>query len=199
MYREKTIKELKEELKEGKTTAEDLYSKALRLAMDTPSEPEIIVPEEDKPSVEVVKVADKKEDVKAGETVNYTITVKNTGNVTLKDVAVSDTITTSAGDTNLPIYSDNEYKNEVTSIATIQVGETITLYTKYTVTQADIDAQVEISNIATAMDTPSDPEIVIPEEDKPSVEVVKVADVVIVSETATSFNVTFPVFFTVIV
>lgn len=32
MYREKTIKELKEELKEGKTTAEDLYGKALRLA-----------------------------------------------------------------------------------------------------------------------------------------------------------------------
>lgn len=32
MYREKTIKELKEELKEGKITAEDLYSKALRLA-----------------------------------------------------------------------------------------------------------------------------------------------------------------------
>ena len=32
MYREKTIKELNEELKEGKITAEDLYSKALRLA-----------------------------------------------------------------------------------------------------------------------------------------------------------------------
>lgn len=32
MYREKTIKELKEELKDGKITAEDLYSKALRLA-----------------------------------------------------------------------------------------------------------------------------------------------------------------------
>lgn len=32
MYREKTIKELKEELKEGKITAEDLYSKALRFA-----------------------------------------------------------------------------------------------------------------------------------------------------------------------
>lgn len=32
MYREKTIKELKEELKEGKITADDLYSKALRLA-----------------------------------------------------------------------------------------------------------------------------------------------------------------------
>ena len=32
MYRDKTIKELKEELKDGKITAEDLYSKALRLA-----------------------------------------------------------------------------------------------------------------------------------------------------------------------
>lgn len=32
MYREKTIKELKEDLREGKITAEDLYSKALRLA-----------------------------------------------------------------------------------------------------------------------------------------------------------------------
>lgn len=32
MYREKTIKELKEELKEGKITADDLYGKSLRLA-----------------------------------------------------------------------------------------------------------------------------------------------------------------------
>lgn len=32
MYRDKTIKELKEELKEGKITADDLYGKALRLA-----------------------------------------------------------------------------------------------------------------------------------------------------------------------
>ena len=32
MYREKTIKELKEDLKEGKITADDLYEKALRLA-----------------------------------------------------------------------------------------------------------------------------------------------------------------------
>lgn len=32
MYREKTIKELKEDLKEGKITADDLYGKALRLA-----------------------------------------------------------------------------------------------------------------------------------------------------------------------
>ena len=32
MYREKTIKELKEDLKEGKITADDLYGKSLRLA-----------------------------------------------------------------------------------------------------------------------------------------------------------------------
>ena len=32
MYREKTIKELKEDLKEGKITADDLYEKSLRLA-----------------------------------------------------------------------------------------------------------------------------------------------------------------------
>ena len=37
------------------------------------------------PSVEVIKVADKTENVKAGDVINYTITVKNTGNVTLKD------------------------------------------------------------------------------------------------------------------
>ena len=32
MYREKTITELKEDLKEGRTTADELYAKATRLA-----------------------------------------------------------------------------------------------------------------------------------------------------------------------
>ena len=58
----------------------------------------------------------------------------------------------------------------------MEVGEVVTLYTKYTVEQADIDNQVTITNIATAMNTPSDPVPTTPEEPAPSVSVVKEAD-----------------------
>ena len=110
----------------------------------------------------VVKEADKTT-VKAGDTVNYTIKVTNTGNVTLTNVSVTDKITLATGEETLDIYSDAEYKNKVTEIAQLKVGEEVTLYAKYDVTQADIDAQQTIVNVATAGTTPSDPVPVTPE------------------------------------
>ena len=143
-------------------------------------EDEEVTPVEETPQVSVVKVADKTENVKAGETINYTITVKNTGNVTLEKIPVVDTITTSNGTFNLTVYSDKEYTTEITEIESLGVGETVELYAKYTVTQGDIDAQATISNIATATvpgedPTESDPEETTPEAPVPGISVVKEA------------------------
>ena len=133
-------------------------------------------PVEEMQKVDVVKATTQTETVKAGDIVNYTIKVKNTGNVTLTNVSVTDKITLAAGEETLDIYSDAEYKNEVTEIAKLEVGEEVTLYAKYEVTQADIDAQKQITNVATAGTTPSNPVPVTPEKSNPSMSVVKKAD-----------------------
>ena len=120
-------------------------------------------PVEEFQDVEVVKATTQTEKVKVGDTVNYTIKVKNTGNVTLANVLVTDKIKLAAGDETLDIYSDAEYKNKVTEIAKLEVGEEVTLYAKYTVKQSDIDAQKTITNVATANGTDSNEVPVTPE------------------------------------
>ncbi len=159
---------------------------------ENPGEPEKVededdetTPVEDTPGVNVVKVANKTENVKAGETINYTITVTNTGNVTLENIPVTDTITTSEEEPiNLPVYSDVDCTIEVTEIESLGVGETATLYAKYTVTQDDIDTQTTISNIAYATvpgeekPTPSDPVPTTPETPAPGIVVEKTATAV---------------------
>ena len=120
-------------------------------------------PVEEMQKVDVVKATTQTETVKAGDIVNYTIKVKNTGNVTLTNVPVTDKITLAAEEETLDIYSDAEYKNKVTEIAQLKVGEEVTLYAKYEVTQADIDAQQTITNVATANGTKSNEVPVTPE------------------------------------
>ncbi len=126
-------------------------------------------------NMSVVKEADKTT-VKAGDTVNYTITVTNTGNVTLTKIPVTDVLTTSKGTQNLTLYLDKEYTTPVTEIEKLEVtgeGSTIKLYAKYDVTQADIDAQQTIINVATAKDTDSKEVPVTPENSNPSMSVQK--------------------------
>ncbi len=82
--------------------------------------------------------------VDAGETVTYTVTVENTGNVSLTDIQVNDpmvSLTYQSGDTNANTILD--------------VGETWVYTGTYTVTQADIDSG-SISNIATVSYTDPD-------------------------------------------
>ena len=144
-------------------------------AKDTDSKEVPVTPENSNPSMSVVKEADKTT-VKAGDTVNYTITVTNTGNVTLTKIPVTDVLTTSKGTQNLTLYLDKEYTTPVTEIEKLEVtgeGSTIKLYAKYDVTQADIDAQQTIINVATAKDTDSKEVPVTPEKSNPSIDVQK--------------------------
>lgn len=88
-----------------------------------------------------------------GEVIEYTFTIKNIGNVTLTDIALTDAhnglntdtltnfqYTTCASDTGTPDHAiDNTEGAEKVTLATINVGETVTCTATYTVSQADID------------------------------------------------------------
>ena len=69
-----------------------------------------------------------------GDVIDYTITVENTGNVTLTDIVVTDPTATITGGS---------------PIAGLAPGATATVTASYTVTQADLDAG-EVENTATA-------------------------------------------------
>ncbi len=79
-----------------------------------------------------------------GEKITYKITAKNTGNLTLKDVVVSDELTGNTGDKAFKI--DGEFKP----------GDKKTFETSYTVTEADLGKTVV--NVATATGTTPDPD-----------------------------------------
>lgn len=88
------------------------------------------------PSLKVTKSIDMETETYSavGQVINYTITVENTGNVTLTDITVTDPTATITGGS---------------PIASLAPGETATATASYTVTQADLDAG-EITNTATA-------------------------------------------------
>ncbi|NKI35099.1 DUF11 domain-containing protein, partial [Wenzhouxiangella sp. XN79A] len=83
----------------------------------------------------------------AGQTIDYTIVVANTGNVTQTGVSTTDV---------LPDGTNGTLSGPVESITTdgqLEVGETWTYTISYTVTQADIDAGVDLVNTATVTTT----------------------------------------------
>ena len=83
-------------------------------------------------------------DVVVGEVITYTYVVENTGNVTLTSVSVSD------------VHSGAGPLGAITpaSVASLAVGDSVTFTADYTVTQADIDAGDDITNMATMSATP---------------------------------------------
>lgn len=99
---------------------------------------DIVINGNQNPDILVIKSANPDEFTQAGDEITYSITVTNTGNVTLTDVEVTDPLT---GFTDV--------------IPSLAPGETVTLTTTYTVTAADV-ANGSITNTASASGTSPD-------------------------------------------
>ncbi|WP_416971486.1 LPXTG cell wall anchor domain-containing protein [Streptomyces sp. 4F14] len=102
------------------------------------------VPTEVKPGLKVVKSADKVKLV-LGETITYSFVVTNTGNVTVKEVAVQEGEFTGSGQ-----LSEVSCPDEAGSLAP---GASVTCTATYVITQDDVDAG-KISNSATVTGVP---------------------------------------------
>ena len=97
--------------------------------------------------------------VTAGDTISYTITAENTGNVVLDNVSITDAQTPTGGSASslTPTYSSGDADSD----SAIDVGETWTWTVSYSLTQADIDAG-GLSNLATVtVDDPDDNSITV--------------------------------------
>ena len=104
----------------------------------------------------VTSVADTNGDLKdsAGDTVNFEITVSNTGEVDYESVSLSnDTLTRGTDGTGATLTMTAPSTNDNTVDTTLAVGETWTYTASYVLTQDDIDAG-GVSNIATFTGTP---------------------------------------------
>ena len=92
----------------------------------------------------MTKVADKTSNVKVGDLITYTYTVKNNGNATIKTVKLVDTHN---GTLNALTPSFVSFNVGATSTHTLNVidllqpGDTATYTATYTVTQTDIDTR----------------------------------------------------------
>ena len=103
------------------------------------------VPATQTPAIDLVKTVDKTTLV-AGQTLNYTFTATNTGNVTLTNVVIAETSFTGSG-------SMSALTCVPPQPATLAPGAVLTCTATYVVTQADVDAG-SVDNTATATGTP---------------------------------------------
>ncbi|WP_370532080.1 beta strand repeat-containing protein, partial [Clavibacter sp. VKM Ac-2872] len=104
-----------------------------------------VVTADPNPSVAVVKSANPSSIMNAGETVDYSFVVTNTGNVTLTNASVSETQFSGTG--TAPVVSCPD------AAASLAPGASVTCTASYVATQADVDAG-SITNTATATGTP---------------------------------------------
>ena len=100
-----------------------------------PAESTVTVELKQQPKLELEKKADKTEVAKADESVAYTFTVKNTGNVTVKTITID----------------DKKIANVNCTTAELAPGAETECNGEYKVTQAEIDAGDDIVNTATAI------------------------------------------------
>jgi gliding motility-associated-like protein/uncharacterized repeat protein (TIGR01451 family) len=124
-------------------------------------------------SITLQKTANKTTNIQAGDVIDYTYVVTNTGNVTVSSVTVNDAHpgTGILGDINTTDPVDN-----------IAPGEDVTFTASYTVTVEDITNNVPITNTATATATGADngsamaidTETITPEAAAPSISIIKV-------------------------
>ncbi len=111
---------------------------------DNPVEGELTV---HKPSYTVVKEAAQDRFHEAGEVLNYTVTVENTGQVAIEDLYITDTLVPTAEMT----LAESGTADEI-----LEVGETWTLTYTYTVKQTDVAAG-KVRNTVTVTD-PANPD-----------------------------------------
>ena len=108
---------------------------------------------------------------KAGEKVKYEIVVENTGNVTLYDITVEDKLTNESNPNAKVTFTDlaggTLNDDNTVTLETLAVGESVTLKAEYKITQADVDAQKTITNVATAKGKDPDEEEVDPKDPTP--------------------------------
>ena len=105
---------------------------------------ESISPTAPQPEAVFSKIASPDADLNEGDTVTYTYTVENTGNVTLNDVTVTD------------VHGGSGALSAITpATASIAPGTLQDFTATYVITQADFDANTDIANTATASFTPA--------------------------------------------
>ena len=118
---------------------------------DEDETPDVPVTER-RPGLNVTKTADKTT-AAVGETITWTVTVTNTGNVKLLDISLSDTLYAD-GEVLTALELKDAEGNAVSLIAELDAGETVTLYAEYTVTESDQGKTIK--NVAAAS-TPEGP------------------------------------------
>jgi uncharacterized repeat protein (TIGR01451 family) len=89
------------------------------------------------PDLTIVKDADKSSVDAAGQVINYTVTVENTGNVDLTNVVMTDTFAP-----NLAYFSGDDGDN------VLETNETWVYKGTHTVTQAEMNAGTDLVNVA---------------------------------------------------
>jgi len=94
--------------------------------------------------MEITKEASVDTDLQVDTEITYTYTVKNTGNVRLNNIVLTDEHTSASGVSNLTILVDD-------TILVIEPGSSATRTAIYVVTQEDVDAGVPLTNTLTAV------------------------------------------------
>ncbi|WMT05760.1 OmpA family protein [Lysobacter yananisis] len=145
-------------------------------ASDPKCNPKLDVPVIQAPGLKSVKTMDRNADedgngqVSVGDTLTYSITVTNTGNVTLTDVVVADA----------------KIAPNTITCASVDPGRTCVLTGTYTVVQADVDAAGVVNTATVSTSTPNvcpagsteavcKPTVTVPIQAQPAVAIVKVA------------------------
>ncbi|WP_035784922.1 DUF7507 domain-containing protein [Jeotgalicoccus psychrophilus] len=112
---------------------------------------EVIVPATQTPSISLVKTADR-DDLAAGENINYTFTATNDGNQTLTNVSITDAL---EGLGSITYAAINDEAIEDPENITLNPGDVLIANAGYEITQDDVDAG-QVTNNATVIGTPPD-------------------------------------------
>ncbi|WP_307218642.1 hypothetical protein [Microbacterium sp. SORGH_AS_0888] len=141
------------------------------------------------PGLALVKEADVTQP-KVGDTITYTFTLTNTGNVTITNPSISETEFSGTGDA--PVI-------ECAATTSLAPGESLVCTATYVVTQADVDAG-GVTNVATGtgepptgVDPPEDPSssVEVPITPAPGLSIVKTASVDTVTQVGQVVDYTF--------